>query len=417
MAIQKKNSFNGSTSVPKGWELKLLGELGTFSKGNGITKEQLSPSGLPCIRYGEIYTSHDYFIKQFRSFISDEVAKDSRQIRKNDILLAGSGETLEDIGKAIAYIGNEEAYAGGDVIIFSPNGKTDSIFLSYFLNTNYSNRQKRRLGQGHSVVHIYPYMLEELKIFLPPLSEQKKIRDILFTWNKAIELTGKLIEAKEKQKDKLLQNIFINPKQKQKNKFLKLGNECEVITKGTTPTTNGFSFLKSGINFIKIETIQEDGTIIKDKLAYISEEAHISLKRSQLKENDILISIAGALGRVTIIKKSMLPANTNQALGIIRINPKGKLNYAFVYYFLQSPIIKKRIKEINVQAAQANLSLADLNSFLIPELTADAQENISSVFLCCDNEISLLKRKLNILINQKKGLMQYLFTGEKRVKI
>ncbi len=89
--------------IPSDWEVKTLGELGTFSKGKGILKEQVILEGLPCIRYGEIYTTYDFIIKDFKSFINEDVAKESNEIKKGDILFAGSGETAEEIGKAVAY--------------------------------------------------------------------------------------------------------------------------------------------------------------------------------------------------------------------------------------------------------------------------------------------------------------------------
>jgi type I restriction enzyme S subunit len=117
--------------IPEGWSVSLLGELGTFSKGKGILKEQVISEGLPCIRYGEIYTTHDFVIKKFKSFISDVVANESKEIHTGDILFAGSGETVDEIGKAVAYIGNNKAYAGGDVIILSTkkSGKSRVSFL------------------------------------------------------------------------------------------------------------------------------------------------------------------------------------------------------------------------------------------------------------------------------------------------
>ncbi|MBK7299442.1 MAG: hypothetical protein IPI79_02910 [Moraxellaceae bacterium] len=98
-----------------------------------------------------------------------------------------------------------------------------------------------------------------------------------------------------------------------------LSNYSELITKGTTPTTLGFQFQDAGINFVKIESILADGSVDKGKFAFINQECHQKLSRSNLQENDVLFSIAGALGRTTIISKELLPANTNQALAIIRL--------------------------------------------------------------------------------------------------
>ena len=189
--VAMKNKVNGVSkepmnSIPKDWKWKSLHELGSFSKGKGILKEQVIESGLPCVRYGEIYTTHDFILKEFKSFISEEVANESNEIKKGDILFAGSGETLEEIGKAVAFVGNEKAYAGGDVIILSTNENVNTEWLSYVLETDIVRRQKRRLGQGQSVVHIYPSDLATLKLPHPPQQEQAAISDLLDLMDTAI---------------------------------------------------------------------------------------------------------------------------------------------------------------------------------------------------------------------------------------
>lgn len=101
MSKQIKNKSSNHNGVPSDWEILPLSSLGNFSKGKGILKEQVIESGLPCIRYGEIYTTHDFILKEFKSFISEDVATESKEIKNGDILFAGSGETIEEIGKAV----------------------------------------------------------------------------------------------------------------------------------------------------------------------------------------------------------------------------------------------------------------------------------------------------------------------------
>ena len=96
MAETKNTIAFYNNEIQEGWNISLLGELGTFSKGKGILKDQVISEGLPCIRYGEIYTTHNFIIKDFKSFISKDVATESKEIRNGDILFAGSGE----IGRA-----------------------------------------------------------------------------------------------------------------------------------------------------------------------------------------------------------------------------------------------------------------------------------------------------------------------------
>ena len=189
------------------WEQIRLGKVGTFAKGSGITKSELVDGGIPCVRYGELYTRHDDVIRAFHSFISRETATSSMRIISGDVLFAGSGETAEEIGKCATYVGEEEAYAGGDVIILRPS-KGNSVFLGYLLNHDAANRQKYRLGQGHSVVHIYPSLLKDVVIPFPPVEEQRKIADVLETLTKIISLLSRKIDELKAQKQGLMQRLL-----------------------------------------------------------------------------------------------------------------------------------------------------------------------------------------------------------------
>jgi type I restriction enzyme S subunit len=160
------------------WEVKRLGEIGTFSKGQGIRKDEVVADGIPCIRYGEIYTRHNDYIRDFQSFIPAEVAAQSQRLRKGDLLFAGSGETAEEIGKCVAFLSEKEAYAGGDIVILSPFGQ-DSLYLGYLMNHSSVSSQKARMGQGDAVVHISARNLGQLHLRLPLLLEQTAIASVL----------------------------------------------------------------------------------------------------------------------------------------------------------------------------------------------------------------------------------------------
>jgi type I restriction enzyme S subunit len=168
------------------WDDERLGRIGAFSKGKGIRKDQVQSHGVPCVRYGEIYTRHNDYVRCFYSFITPEVAKDSRRLRKGDLLFAGSGETAEDIGKCVAYLGDEEAYAGGDTIIFSPVD-SDSMFLGYLMNHASIAEQRACMGQGDAVVHISARSLADLRFRVPPREEQAAIAGVLSDMDAEVE--------------------------------------------------------------------------------------------------------------------------------------------------------------------------------------------------------------------------------------
>ena len=148
-------------------------------------------------------------------------------------------------------------------------------------------------------------------------------------------------------------------------KRVRLSEIAELVTKGTTPTTLGYEFQDTGVNFLKIECFSEKGDYIQNKATHISEEYHEKLKRSQLKEGDILFSIAGVIGRVAIVTRNMLPANINQALAIIRIK-KDDIYLPYVKLILTSPLIKKQFERKKQGVAQLNISLKDINDLEIP---------------------------------------------------
>ena len=161
-------------------------------------------------------------------------------------------------------------------------------------------------------------------------------------------------------------------------KKVKLSEITSVITKGTTPTTIGYSFTEEGINFIKIESITSHGYFLPDKMEHISDECNEKMKRSQLQENDILFSIAGAIGRTSIVPKHILPANTNQALSIIRLNTQDILP-EFLATCLKSESVYKQFEKRKQGVAQLNLSLKDISELEIIYPNVRVQEELLSV--------------------------------------
>jgi len=202
--------LTGQTRLPgfRGeWQVKRLGEIGVFLKGSGVKKDESLSGALPCIRYGEIYTRHHDYVKEFHSFISTDVASTARLLKKGDILFAGSGETREEIGKCVAFIDDFEAYAGGDIVILRPQG-TDPLFLGYALNTPGVNRQKASKGQGDAVVHIGSSALADIALALPPLPEQTAIAEVLSEMDAEIEALERRREKTLALKQGMMQELL-----------------------------------------------------------------------------------------------------------------------------------------------------------------------------------------------------------------
>jgi type I restriction enzyme, S subunit len=160
------------------WSMHTLGELGTFLKGRGIKRDDVRQSGVPCIRYGELYTTYRDYTSETVSFVSREIAATALPIRTGDILFAGSGETREEIGTCVAYNGAGPAVAGGDIIVLRGTA-FNAAYLACLLNTPLITSQKARLGQGDAVVHISSRALSAVEVSLPPRPEQDAIAAVL----------------------------------------------------------------------------------------------------------------------------------------------------------------------------------------------------------------------------------------------
>ena len=192
-----------------------------------------------------------------------------------------------------------------------------------------------------------------------------------------------------------------------------MGTLCSLITKGTTPKD------KSGngeVNFIKVENINPDnGEIIV--LSKISTEEHERyLKRSKLEEDDILFSIAGTLGRVSVVKSNVLPANTNQAIAIIRVK-EGYIPYLTTV--LKGPAVEDFIRKNPTIGAQPNLSLEQVNNLDISYPKYEEQVKIGEYFKSLDHLITLHQRKCDETKELKKYMLQKMFpkNGEKNPEI
>ena len=191
-------------------------------------------------------------------------------------------------------------------------------------------------------------------------------------------------------------------------KRVQLSEIAELITKGTTPTTLGYEFQDSGVNFLKIECFDENGVFIKNKVAHISKECHEKLKRSQLKNGDILFSIAGAIGRVAIVTEEMLPANTNQALAIIRITNE-EVYLPYIKLILTSPIVKDQFEKKKQGVAQLNLSLKDINEISIPLPNIEKQIELAELFGKVANVITKRNEEIKSLDELIKARFVELF--------
>jgi type I restriction enzyme S subunit len=185
--------------------VKRLGDVGTISKGKGISKSDIKPDGtLPCIRYGEIYTLYGEVIREVASS-TDGDTSDLVLSEENDVIIPASGETKEDIATA-SCVTIKGVALGGDLNIF--RSALNGVFLAYYVRGNLKT-EISKVAQGDSVVHLYPTQLEKLNLAVPPThEEQQNIADCLTSLDDLIRAQGERIAALKAHKTGLMQQLF-----------------------------------------------------------------------------------------------------------------------------------------------------------------------------------------------------------------
>ena len=203
-------------------EIVKLKDIATeMYRGNGIKREEVRETGIPCVRYGEIYTEYGIAFEKTKSYTDENLITNKKYIEYGDILFAITGESVEEIGKSIAYIGKEKCLVGGDILVMKH--KQDPVYLSYVLSTENSQKQKSKGKIKSKVVHTNATDIGEIEIPLPPLEVQKRIVEVLDNFEKTckelnIELSSE-IEKKQKEYE-FVRNYLLTFEEKSRQAIL-----------------------------------------------------------------------------------------------------------------------------------------------------------------------------------------------------
>lgn len=273
------------------------------------------------------------------------------------VLISEDGENLKSRNTPIAFKATGKFWVNNHAHIVK--GKQDfhnDLIIHYFRNLDLNE-----FITGAVQPKLNKASLNSIPFYLPTEEkEQKAIASVLSSLDDKIDLLHRQNTTLERMAETLFRQWFVEEAQEDWQEVT-LSNLCALITKGTTPTTLGHSFVESGINFIKAESITDTGGFISEKFAKISAETHAFLKRSIIQKSDVLCSIAGTIGRVAIVEDSILPANTNQAIAILRVD-ESKCFPEFIYLFLKSDYFQEVMDGKIVHAVQPNLSLGEIGN-------------------------------------------------------
>ncbi len=344
-------------------------------------------------------------------------------LKKGQIIISARGTVgqLAQLGRDMAF--NQSCYGlkGIDKILINDYGY-------YLLKQSISNIQSNAHGSVFDTITRNTF--ENIEVNLPPLQEQKAIAAILSTIDDKIELNLQMNKTLEAMAMALYKHWFVDFGPFQEGEFVdselgkipkgwevkQLGDLIITLSKGTTPRKKDVDGLELEIPFLKVKDINDDGSIKHKDVINIPKVVHEKqLKRSILETDDILFSIAGTIGRVSIVPEQFNNSNCNQALAFIRLKDKKKY-LALIYFWLKYYSTQNKIKSSIVQGVQANVSLTILKGLklALPELDILDLFNLE-VHSILDKIISN-REENQTLTTLRDTLLPKLISGEVRVK-
>jgi type I restriction enzyme S subunit len=378
------------------WETKQLKELGQFSKGRGIKRDDVTDEGAPCVRYGELYTQYQDYILKVASRIPQDVAATALPIKKGDLLFAGSGETAEEIGRCAAYLGEEQAYAGGDVIVLTPSGQ-NSIYLGHLMNSPIVSAQKARLGQGDAVVHIYINNLAQVQIELPPIAEQNAIAEVLSDVDRLLNSLEALIAKKRAIKQAVMQQLLTGrtrlPGFSGEWQEMRVGDLFDA-TAGGDLVQSRYSDVQDNhypypiyANGLEQQGLYGFSNYAEEPAGVITVTARGTLGQAFYRDTPFV-----AIGRLLVLK------------------PKVSLDARFFCEYINFGI-HFAVESTGVP----QLTAPQVSRYLLPVPSESEQRAIASVLSDMDAEIAALEQRRDKTRAIKLGMMQQLLTGRVRL--
>jgi type I restriction enzyme, S subunit len=389
----KPSGIDWIGEIPSHWMVRRVSTFGKFFKGRGIKKDETKDVGLPCIRYGEIYTKYDRIVYETASFIDIETSKNSELIKKGDVLFAGSGETVEDIGKAVVYFGNSDTYAGGDIIVLRLQDAIEPIYASYLMNSSFVQHQKSISAKGEIIVHIYPKNIREIITPLPPKEEQTTIAIFLDEKTAQIDtlITNKqkLIELLKEERTSIINEAVSGEGKNWEKKKLKY------VAK-----------LRSGEG-ITAENIRPEGEYPvyggNGLRGYTSAYTH---------EGDyVLIGRQGALcGNINYASGQFFATEHAVVVSILDGSE---------FVWLGELLRSMNLNQYSQASAQPGLSVEKIQNLTIPVPSLKEQtvivHRIQIETQCIDNTISKIEREIELMNEYRTALISEVVTGKIKV--
>ena len=403
MANKPRIRFRGFT---EDWEQRKLGDIATFSKGNGYSKSDLAPSGDPIILYGRLYTNYETTIRNVDTFVE---LKDKSVISQGDeVIVPASGETVEDISRA-SVVKDQGVIIGGDLNVIKVNHLLDPTFLALTISNGEQQKELSKRAQGKSVVHLHNSDLQEVNLTFPLLNEQKEISTLFEKMDSIITLHQCKLKKLNLAKKSLLQKLF--PR-----------NGSQIPGVRFKGFTDAWEQRKLESLFTKYEdkvNTPDSGYWRLGLRSHCKGTFHTyvdagheleTTEMYRVKAGNFILNITFAWERALAVTD-----DEDQDKLVSHRFPQFKPNSDLVIDFFKHTLMDKRLKhhlELSSPGGAGRNKVLKVSDMLKYELLVPSiqEQNIISSFLNnIDHIITLHQRKLERLQEVKKGLLQKMF--------
>ncbi len=386
-----------------GWTEVALGEICTFLSGGTPSRQRSDyfDGPIPWITGADITGQ---VAGQHRATITEAGLKScpANLVSAGTVLLV----TRTSVGK-VAVCDRPLSFSQDITAVLHDEKRIDRGYLVHTLAAKAP--ELKRHARGATILGVTRSDVEELRVALPPLEEQKRIAAIL---DKADDLQARR-RAAITHLDSLTRAIFSQMFGRSRALALvsaQLGELAALVTKGTTPTSVGFSFAESGIPFLRVQDLV-DGTVdVSAVPLFIGSDADHALRRSRIKPGDVLISIAGTIGRCAIVPTDAPAMNCNQAVAIVRglegVTPR------FLLSWLHTQDAQAQMSGSQVKGTISNLSLTRIKELVVPVPSLEEQSEFAQRVVACESTASWVRSSGDSLEALASSLRALAFGGE-----
>lgn len=403
--------------IPQEWNVKFLGDL--LSRcANGLTYDVSITSGIPVTRIETISTGEINYAKV--GYIPNESGYEIFRMQKGDILYSHIN-SLSQIGKVAYYKGDKEIYHGMNLLLLRANESLDKQYLYYTLLTDHMRHMAQVIAKpAVNQASISTSDLKRVKIAVPPLAEQRKIAEVLGVWDEAIEKQARLIEKLALRKRGLMQRLlsaklrlpgFSEPWQK-----VKLGDIGDTYNGLSGKNKDDFEY--GNAQFIPYINVFSNERIDTNNLGCV--QIKPNEQQNTVKYGDIFFTVSSEtpdeVGMASVLLEHLDNTYLNSFCFGYRLNNFSTLNPFFAAYLFRTEHFRNYMSVLAQGSTRFNISKKEVMKLKIDLPTIEEQTAIAEVLTAADREIELAKEKLERLRRQKRGLMQQLLTGKKRIK-